>query len=176
MDIQKDRMERPEARKNGTTPEHTLDDPITLWTQNCLERDTEYKNLLSHYVSQQKQTDKAQFWFRMVFFIIICAVFLFVIVFGMLGILNITKKELITWTDIGAAFAGLGSILSVIIILPSKIAEHLFPASGIKNSFDFIATMQSYDMSQNGSWINTEVTINRPSESEDDTEAKSAEI
>lgn len=176
MDIQKDEMERPETGKSGAAPEHALDDPITLWTQNCLERDTEYKNLLSHYVSQQKLTDKAQFWFRMIFFIIICAVFLFVVIVGMLGILNITKKELITWTDIGVAFAGLGSILSVIIVLPSKIAEHLFPASGIKNSFDFIATMQSYDMSQNGNWLNTEVTINRPSESEDDIEAELAEI
>ena len=85
MDIQKDEMERPETGKSGAAPEHALDDPITLWTQNCLERDTEYKNLLSHYVSQQKLTDKAQFWFRMIFFIIICAVFLFVVIVGMLG-------------------------------------------------------------------------------------------
>ena len=53
---------------------------------------------------------------------------------------------MISWQDFGAALTGLGSILGVIIVLPSKIAEHLFPSGGSKDSMGFVKSMQEYDL------------------------------
>lgn len=121
---------------------------------NCLRRDKQYVSLLEHYVKNQKSMDCAQFWFRVIFFVIVCGTFGAIVVLGGLTIWNISQKENISWQDIGAALAGLGSILSVIIVLPSKIAEHLFPAGGNENSMEFIKSMQEYDLSRNSSSSN----------------------
>lgn len=126
--------------------------------KRVLERDELYTNLVKNYIDNQKRIDNQQMLFRWVFFIIVCYVFIAVIGFGSLGIWTIAKKENITWTDIGAALAGLGSILSVIIILPSKIAEHLFPVSGIKNSFDFILSMREGDLTSKSQKVDVTFT------------------
>ena len=114
--------------------------------ENFLKRDAEYTKLLVEYVKNQQLQNEAQRCFKMVFFIVVCAVFLAVVVLGALGIFFIAKKPEISWEDIGAALAGLGSILSVIIVLPSKIAEHLFPSSADQESLKFVQAMQSYDL------------------------------
>ena len=68
-------------------------------------------------------------------------------VIGALSNYRNSQKENIALKDFGTALTGLGSVLGVLIILPSKIAEHLFPASADKNAMEFIKSMQDYDLS-----------------------------
>ena len=82
---------------------------------------------------------------KFIFFFVACGVFAGVVGFGAYGIFKIACKETISWQDIGVAFTGLGSIVSVVIVLPSKIADNLFPASTNKENTDFITMMQKYD-------------------------------
>ena len=143
------------------------------YDENCLSRDKQYVSLLEHYVKNQKRVDCAQLWFKVVFFIIVCLIFVAAIIFGSLSIWNISKKDNISWQDLGAALAGLGSLLAVIIVLPSKIAEHLFPAGGNQNSMSFISSMQKYDLSRDASGNNAseepeEIIVNLPEEDSPD--------
>lgn len=119
------------------------------YSNNCLERDKQYVKLLEDYVMNQRRIDWVQLLFKILFFAVVCAVFILVTVWGGLTILNISKRETISWQDFGAALTGLGSIFSVIMVLPTKIAEHLFPAGGNQESMDFIKSMQAYDLSRN---------------------------
>lgn len=126
------------------------------YSNNCLERDKQYVKLLEDYVMNQRRIDWVQLLFKVLFFVVVCAVFILVTVWGGLTILNISKRETISWQDFGAALTGLGSIFSVIMVLPTKIAEHLFPAGGNQESMDFIKSMQAYDLSRNDTQDNAE--------------------
>lgn len=121
------------------------------YSRNHLNRDREYVKLLQHYVNNQRRTDISQLILKIFFFLIVCSTYVITIYFGGQTILNVSKKENISLADLGAALTGLASILSVIIILPSKIAEHLFPSGGDQSSTDFIQSMQSYDLSKSSS-------------------------
>lgn len=116
------------------------------YAQNLLERDVQYVDLLKHFVVNQKRADMAQLIFKVIFFALVCVVFLGVVAVGCFAIYYIARKDVISWQDFGAALTGLGGILGVIIVLPSKIAEHLFPAGGSKDSMDFVTAMQAYDL------------------------------
>ena len=83
------------------------------------------------------------------FFVVACSSALAVVIIGALSIYRISQKENIAWTDFGTALTGLGSVLGVLIILPSKIAEHLFPSSSDENAMKFIKSMQESDLSIN---------------------------
>lgn len=83
------------------------------------------------------------------FFVVARSSALAVVIIGALSIYRISQKENIAWTDFGTALTGLGSVLGVLIILPSKIAEHLFPSSSDENAMKFIKSMQEYDLSIN---------------------------
>ena len=128
---------------------HTADHPSASefdYAQNLLDRDRQYVDLLRHFVKNQKRTDMAQLIFKSVFFALVCVVFFGVVAAGCLAIYNISRKSVVSWQDFGTALAGLGSILGVIIVLPSKIAEHLFPSGGNKESMDLVKSMQEYDL------------------------------
>ena len=133
--------------KKEKSQEISFSDPILEYSDNILQRDRQYVQLLQHYVKNQKRMDWAQLVFKSVFFVVVCVVFVGVVYFSAKSISTISQKETISWTDLGTALTGLGSILGVIIILPSKIAEHLFPSSSDKNSMEFIKSMQAYDLS-----------------------------
>ena len=116
------------------------------YAQNLLDRDRQYVDLLRHFIENQKRTDMAQLIFKSVFFALVCLVFLGVVAAGCFAIYNISRKPTVSWQDFGTALTGLGSILGVIIVLPSKIAEHLFPSGGNKDSMGFVKSMQEYDL------------------------------
>lgn len=111
------------------------------------KRDQSYTMLLRSYVWNQRVTNFFMHTFKTIFFFIACIVFVGVVFFGAYGIYHIACKESVSWQDIGVALTGLGSIVSVVIILPSKIADNLFPASNNKESTEFITMMQKYDNS-----------------------------
>jgi len=115
--------------------------------ENRLNRDSGYTELLHNYVEHHTKVNSQKLLFKWVFFFAICVVFVFVIIFGTLGIWNITQKNYITLEDLGAALAGLSSILSVIIVLPNQIAKSLFPDSGEQISLGLVKTMLDYDVS-----------------------------
>lgn len=114
-----------------------------------LARDYQYAKFLEHHVKHQKRLDFAQLLFKYIFFFIVCGVFVAVVIIGALSIYRISQKENIVWTDFGTALTGLGSVLGVLMILPSRIAEHLFPSSSDENAMKFIKSMQEYDLSIN---------------------------
>ena len=124
------------------------EDSISDALQNSLHRDKSYVKLLDYYVENQQQINKSQLLFKWIFFVVVIIVFFGTVLFGVLAIWNISQKACVTWKDIGIAITGLGSILSVIIVLPSKIAEHLFPAAGDKLGLKFVRSMQKYDLSK----------------------------
>lgn len=108
-------------------------------------RDKSYTTLLKSYVWNQRVTYFFLHVYKLLFFLISCTVFVGVIFFGAYGIYKIACKSSVSWQDIGVAITGLGSIISVIIVLPSKIADNLFPASNNKESTEFITMMQKHD-------------------------------
>lgn len=135
-------------KKNKDEPEGKKSKELK-YSENILTRDFQYAKLLEHHVTHQKRLDLAQLIFKYVFFFFVCIIFVTVVVLGALSIFFVSKKENITWTDLGTALTGLGSVLGVLIILPSKIAEHLFPSSSDENGMKFIKSMQEYDLSIN---------------------------
>lgn len=106
------------------------------------------------------------------FFGLVCIVFAFTCFFGMLTIYNISKKESISISDIGVAFTALGSVLSSIIVLPTTIANHLFPANGEKERFTFIRDNQKFDSYGNANPVEN---IESDTDDEYDTEADEVE-
>ncbi|MBQ3182184.1 MAG: hypothetical protein IJB57_00810 [Clostridia bacterium] len=82
---------------------------------------------------------------KCIFFIVVCLVFAFICVFGLLIIFNISKRENISYSDIGVAITGFGSVLSSIIVLPQIIAKHLFPENSEEVRFGFIKENQKLD-------------------------------
>ena len=103
--------------------------------------------LLTNYAYYRKKTNDQQHLLKLIFFVVVCSVFIAVIVFGILGILSIARRTNITWSDVGVAFTGLAGILSVIIVLPDQIAKYLFPLNGEQTNIDLLKAMQGYDIS-----------------------------
>lgn len=84
---------------------------------------------------------------KCIFFGVVCFIFAFICILGLLIIFNISKKESISYSDIGVAIAGFGSVLSSIIVLPQIIAKHLFPENSEEVRFGFIKENQKLDQS-----------------------------
>lgn len=82
---------------------------------------------------------------KCIFFVIVCLIFAFICILGLLIIFNISKKESISYSDIGVAITGFGSVLSSIIVLPQIIAKHLFPENSEEVRFGFIKENQKLD-------------------------------
>ena len=104
-------------------------------------RDVYYSALVKDIVRDNRRSQILKCFF----FGIVCIVFLLTCIGGMIVIFNVTEKDVLTVRDIGVAFAGFGSVLSAIIVLPKIIAKHLFPEDSEKVRFDFIKENQKSD-------------------------------
>lgn len=104
-------------------------------------RDVYYSALVKDIVKNNRtgQTLKC------IFFVIVCLIFAFICIFGLLIVFNISKKDTTSITDLGVAIAGFGSVLSSIVILPQIIAKHLFPEDSEAVRFEFIKENQKLD-------------------------------
>lgn len=132
------------CKKKGRDSEETLENYDEI---DCLiERDIQYTILLKQYIKAQRDNEEQQRRFKNIFFTVTMLIFVLVVFLGIASIYIISKKTSITIADVGVAFAGLGSIISVIIILPSKIADNLFPATANKEMLEIVRTMQNYDL------------------------------
>lgn len=105
------------------------------------KRDVFYSALVKDIV----KNNRASQIMKCFFFGFVCAIFLFTCIVGMFVILNISKKENVSIADIGVALTAFGAVLSSIIVLPSTIANHLFPADSEKTRFSFIKDNQQFD-------------------------------
>ena len=106
---------------------------------------------------------------KCIFFAIVCFVFAFICVLGLLVIFNISKKDNISYTDIGVAITGFGSVLSSIVVLPQIIAKHLFPENSEEVRFGFIKENQKLDQA----YLENDVSdITSEYEEEDDEESQ----
>lgn len=103
----------------------------------------------SSNIFQLKKREQQQKWFKIIFFIVALLVFVLTVSIGVVVIYNISKKGAITLGDVGVALSGLGSIISVIIVLPSKIATNLFPATANKEMLQIVCAIQNYDLNSN---------------------------
>ncbi|MCI6653000.1 MAG: hypothetical protein MSH11_06235 [Ruminococcus sp.] len=104
-------------------------------------RDIYYSALVKDIVKNNRTSQVL----KCIFFGIVCLVFAFICVFGLLIIFNISNKENISYSDIGVAITGFGSVLSSIIVLPQIIAKHLFPENSEQVRFGFIKENQKLD-------------------------------
>ena len=105
-------------------------------------RDVYYSALVKDIVKDNRTGQKL----KCIFFCIICGVFVFTCVFGMFVVFEVAKKEQAALSDFGAIIAGLGSIVSSILVLPKIIAKHLFPENSEKERFEFITANQQFDL------------------------------
>ena len=136
-----------------------------LYAEYKVKRDEQYTRLLTQYVDNQKRLNRAQVWFKSTFFLVVCIAFLGVIIVGIWGIFKIAEKTKTELADVATVIAGFGSILSAIIVLPDKIATHLFPAGGDKETLlEFVKSMQAYDKKKeaDGSISDVIIEIDKP--------------
>lgn len=124
---------------------YDLEAPYTE-SDNYMEserRDIYYSALVKDIVKNNRTSQKL----KVAFFVIVCIVFCFICICGMIIIINISNKENIQYSDIGVAVTGFGSVLSTVIILPTIIAKHLFPENSEKVRFEFMRENQKNDQS-----------------------------
>ena len=127
-------------------------DPITNQMQylqkqaeNVLLRDKTYARVLDDYAKHQNKINRNQRIYKTIFFTIVCTSYVFIVVGSICAIVLIAQKDGISWTDFALAITSVVSLVSVIIVLPSKIAEHLFPNQGEKGIMDFVTKMHEMD-------------------------------
>ena len=114
---------------------------------NILERDVQYVKILQHYAKHHAFLDWTQLAFKSVFFVLVCFVFAYVACYSIKSIYVLASKENLALADIATAIASFGSILSIIMVLPSKIADNLFPSND-EDNMEFIKAMQGFDLAQ----------------------------
>ena len=123
------------------------DDPIIQkQAQNVIQRDNTFTTVLENFAEHQKNKDSEQRKQKKAFFWIVCISFIVVVVGCLAAIIVIAAKENVGWEELGVALASVGSLISVIIVLPTKIAEHLFPANGEKDITDFFIKIHETDI------------------------------
>lgn len=108
-------------------------------------RDIYYSALVKDIVKNNRTSQTL----KVVFFFVVCCIFVYTCVKGMLVISNISNKKDISYSDIAVALTGFGSVLSSIIVLPKIVAKHLFPKNSEKVRFNFIRDNQKFDQPLN---------------------------
>lgn len=104
-----------------------------------------YTHLLDDYISSNKSKTQWKKWYKFAFFTISMFVFMGVIAVSLISILLVAKKDQATLSDLGVVVSGIAGILSVLIIIPKVIAEHLFPTDEDSHMIGMVKNMQLND-------------------------------
>jgi len=138
--------------------------------RNAFERDKIITQVISDFADHQRKRDQEQRKQKAAFFKIVCFSFCAVIVGSLAVIIIIATKQDMGWEELGVALASVGSLISAIIVLPSKIAEHLFPASGESDLTQFFIQIHDVDtrITQSSATPGDTVTVDSFSEDEID--------
>jgi len=106
-------------------------------------RDIYYSALVKDIIENNRTSQ----CLKCIFFSIVCFIFVLTCVLGIMIIYTISQKETISYSDIGIALTGFGTVLSSIIVLPQIIAKHLFPEDSESVRFEFIKANQELEQS-----------------------------
>lgn len=109
-------------------------------------RDICYAALINDIVENNRSSQKL----KKLFFYLVCGIFIFICVVGMVAIWNISRKAEIKIEDIAVVFSAISGVLGSIIVLPTTIAKHLFPEDSEKERFSFIKGNRDSDVLLNG--------------------------
>lgn len=107
-------------------------------------RDLFYSALIKDIVKDNRTSQKL----KISFFIIVCLVFIGVCGVGAYVLISVVNKKDISLSDAGTAFAGFGSIIGAIIVLPQIIANHLFPGNSEEIRFSFLRRNHELDQDE----------------------------
>lgn len=105
-------------------------------------RDICYAALINDIVENNRSSQKL----KKLFFYLVCGIFVFICVIGMVAIWNISRKAEIKIEDITVVLSAITGVLGSIIVLPTTIAKHLFPEDSEKERFSFIKGNRDSDV------------------------------
>lgn len=108
-----------------------------------MRRDRYYSAMVKDIVKNNRTSQVL----KIIFFVIVCFVFLGTCAVGAIVIIITANKNEVRIEDFGIAATGFGSILTSIIVLPQIIAKHLFPENSEEVRFGFIKENQKNDQS-----------------------------
>lgn len=108
-------------------------------------RDACYTRLLDNYIGDYKNKSQDNQKYKKWFFWIIMGMFALVIGGAILSMIFISSKGEITPSYLGMMIAAVSSIISVVIVLPKVIAEHLFPKDAETHIINLVDRMQQND-------------------------------
>ena len=111
----------------------------------AIKREHQYVKVLEDFAEHQRKVNRAQRWFKAIFFWLVCAMFALIIAGCVAAIYKIAMRGNTEWQDLGVAITSAVSLIGTVIILPSKIADHLFPNNGEKDIMQFIIDMHKVD-------------------------------
>lgn len=138
-------MGKNKKKSTGSTPNRNMNVPVQVQEDRAALRNQYITDTVGDYVAHQKRTNIAQLVFKSFFFIMVCSAFCGVVWVSISIMLNISKRTDISIEEVSIAITSLVSLLSAVIVLPTKIAEHLFPSAGEKDIADFIIKMHEMD-------------------------------
>lgn len=108
-------------------------DPMQSQWYNVSRRDGIFTDIVEDFANHQKNNNEQKNTQKNVFFWMVCISFLIVVVGCMVAIIVVALKNKKSIEDLGVIVGSVVSLISVIIVLPSKIADNLFPSEGEKD-------------------------------------------
>lgn len=143
LDTKKQKSDFDKILSDIDTSTKTSKTPINYF--ECNERDASYTRLLKNYISDyiNKSRDNRNYkkWFFRIIMVVFCAV-----IFGSIAsMICISLKGEINLSSLGMIIASVASIISVVVVLPKVIAEHLFPKDAETHIINLVERMQEHD-------------------------------
>lgn len=114
--------------------------------ENVNERDRIFTDIVGDFATHQKDNNEQKNNQKNVFFWMVCISFMVVVIGCIAAILVVALKEKKSIEDLGVVLGSVASLISVIIVLPSKIAENLFPSDGEKDFATFFINTHRDDI------------------------------
>lgn len=121
-------------------------DPMQSQWDNVEMRDKIFTCIVANFAKHQKENNKQKNIQKNVFFWMVCICFVTVVIGCIAAILVVALNEEKSIEDLGVILGSVASLISVIIVLPSKIAENLFPSEGEKDFATFFINTHRDDI------------------------------
>lgn len=108
-------------------------------------RDACYTRLLNNYIAVYINKSQDNRNYKKWFFGIIMGMFALIIIGSIISMICISLKGEINPSYLGMIIASVASIISVVVVLPKVIAEHLFPKDAETHIINLVERMQAND-------------------------------
>lgn len=108
-------------------------------------RDTLYSDLLENYIKTYDGKAKCNKIYKFLFFTVSMLIFIGVVGAAIASLIIIALKKESSIADVAVLISGAAEIISVVIVLPKIIAEHLFPTNEDDNMIGMVKNMQVND-------------------------------